>query len=69
MEIGMKKLRIARVKVNTSKGRIYRGDEVILSDEEYQKIIYMTPDAFEVLDDDYKEPVAPKRGRPKKVQE
>ena len=54
----MKLLRIARLKVNTSKGRIEKGETVVLDDAEYNKIIYMTPDAFEVIDDNYVEPKA-----------
>lgn len=77
----MKLLRIARIKIVTSKGRIEKGETVVLTDEEYKKITYMTPDAFDVIDHNYVEPkvveaVTPipisempprKVGRPRKV--
>ena len=47
----MKLLKVTRIKVITSKGRIERDAEVLLSDEEYESIIISQPDAFEVLDD------------------
>jgi hypothetical protein len=59
----MKKLRVTRIKIITSKGRIEKGETVILSDEEYQSIILTKQDAFEVLGD--VEPDAPKPGRKK----
>ena len=54
----MKLLRVARIKVMTSKGRINKDETVVLDDAEYAKILYMTPDAFEVIDDNYVEPKA-----------
>jgi hypothetical protein len=72
----MKLLRVSRIKVQTSKGRINKDETVILDDAEYNKIVYMTPDAFEVLEDNYVEPkpviaepveVAPKPRRARTV--
>ena len=72
----MKLLRVARIKVMTSKGRINKDETVVLDDAEYAKILYMTPDAFEVIDDNYVEPkaaiadqieVAPKPRRARKI--
>ena len=72
----MKLLRVTRIKVMTSKGKILKGDTVVLDDAEVSKITYMTPDAFEVLDENFQEPVAvvdeapkPKRTRAKKAAE
>lgn len=67
----MKLLRAARIKVNTSKGRIDRGETVVLDDAEYVRISFLSPDAFDVLDADYNEtPVEPvKRGRRKDIKE
>lgn len=68
----MKLLRVNRIKIVCSKGRIEKGETVVLDDAEYEKIVYMTPDAFEVIDANYSEPVAeetaaekPKRKRSK----
>ena len=68
----MKLLRVNRIKIVCSKGRIEKGETVVLGDAEYEKIVYMTPDAFEVIDANYSEPVAeepaaekPKRKRSK----
>ena len=55
----LKKLRVRRIKVICSKGRIERGDEVILTNDEYNSIIAMSPDAFDVLGD--VAPEAPKK--------
>jgi hypothetical protein len=72
----MKLLRVARIKVMTSKGRINKDETVVLDDAECAKILYMTPDAFEVIDDNYVEPkaviaepveVAPKPRRARKI--
>lgn len=67
----MKLLEVTRVKVICSKGRIEKGDRVVLDDAEYAKIIYMIPDAFRVLDADYKEAEeeAPKPKRARKAKE
>jgi len=67
----MKLLKVRRIKVITSKGRINRDDEVLLSDAEYENIILMNPDAFDVIDDVQKSEIkpatkaAPKRARTK----
>jgi hypothetical protein len=57
----MKLLRVRRIKVITSKGRINRDDEVLLSDAEYENIIIMNPDAFDVIDDVQKSEIKPAR--------
>ena len=67
----MKLLKVTRIKVITSKGRIERDAEVLLSDEEYESIIISQPDAFKVLDDVQESEIkparksAPKRARTK----
>lgn len=65
----MKLLRVARIKVFTSKGRIEKGETVVLDDAEYHKILFLNPDAFEVIDDNFLEPteVEPKPRRKRTV--
>lgn len=63
----MKLLKVTRIKVVTSKGRIEKGDTVVLPDEEYKKILFLNPDAFEVIDDNYVEPKAEKIVEPAAV--
>ena len=64
----MKLLKVTRIKVMTSKGRIEKDETVVLPDDEYSKIVFMTPDAFEVLDDNFVEAPAPKPRRKRKVE-
>jgi len=61
----LKRLRVRRIKVICSKGRIERGDEVILTNDEYNSIIAMSPDAFDVLGD--VPPETPKKPTRKKT--
>ena len=68
----MKLLRAARIKVNTSKGRIERDQLVVLTDDEFYRITFINPDAFIVIDADYVEPKADlvvKKQRGKRVQQ
>ena len=64
----MKLLKVTRIKVITSKGRIERDAEVLLSDEEYESIIISQPDAFKVLNDVQESEIKPaKKAEPKRA--
>ena len=64
----MKLLKVTRIKVITSKGRIERDAEVLLSDQEYESIIISQPDAFEVLDDVQESEIKPAKKPAKKAE-
>jgi hypothetical protein len=55
-EAGMKKVIVNRIKLVCSKGRIEKGDTVILPDDEVARIIAGRPDVIIVLGD-VREPV------------
>ena len=47
----MKEVIVNRIKIKCSKGRINKGETVILSDEEVAKIVSFRPDSITVLRD------------------
>tara|TARA_R110000851_G_scaffold222408_1_gene375252 strand:+ start:210 stop:437 length:228 start_codon:yes stop_codon:yes gene_type:complete len=54
----MKKVIVNALKLNCSKGRIEKGDTVVLSDVEIAKITKIRPDILTVLEDVKPEPKA-----------
>tara|TARA_R110000868_G_scaffold180659_1_gene421319 strand:+ start:1647 stop:1877 length:231 start_codon:yes stop_codon:yes gene_type:complete len=52
----MKKVVINSLKLNCSKGRIEKGDTVILSDEEIARITKIRPDVLTILEEIKPEP-------------
>jgi len=62
LELQMKKILVNRIKIKCSKGRIEKGETVVLPDAEVQDIINYRADSITVLED-VAEPAKPEKTR------